>query len=71
MTKNIRIENADTTEHKVVVEVWERGKPITSPTGEILSYEPGTLHSTMDLSYPTQMITQVIYKERYLVIKEV
>ena len=26
MTKAIRIENADTSDHKVVVQVWEKGQ---------------------------------------------
>ena len=28
MTKHIRIENADTSDHKVVVEVWQRGAAV-------------------------------------------
>jgi hypothetical protein len=60
MTKQLRIENADTSNHKVIVEVWN-----TQANG------PDVLVHSYELSYPTQMATQTIWKEQYLVIKEV
>ncbi len=54
MTKAIRIENADTSDHKVVVEVWEN---------EILT-------STHELDYPTALTTLTIWNGRHLVIRE-
>jgi len=61
MTKAIRIENADTSSHKVVVEIWERHGVS----------EPDKLIGTKELSHPTQMETLTIWGSRYLVIKEV
>lgn len=60
MTKHIRIENADTSNHKVVVEVWDRG----------VNGEPDSKAAEYSLPLPTAMITQTIWKERYLVIRE-
>jgi len=60
MTKHIRIENADTSTFKVVVEVWEKydGIPIKV--------------KTVNLDYPTAMTDSSIYitSTRYLVVKE-
>ena len=61
MTKAIRVENADNSDHKVMVQVWEK-----SSDGE---------HAKMIKEYPldspTQMIEQTIWKNHFLVIKEV
>lgn len=40
MTKKVRIENADTTSYKVVVEVWDKGAQI--PDGMGASTKPPT-----------------------------
>lgn len=60
MTKSIRIENADTSDHKVAVyeenlvdDAWVRN-PVP-----------------VALNYPTSMHTQSIWRERRLVIEEV
>lgn len=58
MTKNVRIENADNASYKVVVEVWEHRD--NGPE----------LIETKSLLYPTDMLTQAIWKNRYLVIRE-
>jgi hypothetical protein len=60
MTKSLRIENADTSNHKVVIEVWN-----IQPDG------PDILVNSYDLNIPTQMATQTIHSTQYLVIKEV
>jgi len=61
MTKAIRVENADTSDHKVMVQVWEKGA--------------GDKHAKMvkeyPLNHPTAMIEQTIWKNHFLVIKEV
>ena len=61
MTKAIRVENADNSDHKVMVQVWEK------------SVEGG--HAKMveeySLNSPTQMIEKTIWKNHFLVIKEV
>lgn len=58
MTKNIRIENADTSAYKVSVEVWEVREDIP------------TLIETKTLTNPTDLITLAIWKNRYLVVRE-
>ena len=59
MTKNIRIENADTASYKVVVEIWEKFE----------DQEP-VLLETRQLNNPTDMTTLAIWKNRYLVVRE-
>jgi hypothetical protein len=59
MTKAIRVENADTSNHKVVVQVWDKGDPIDTLVREIF------------LDFPTAMANEAIFDTRYLVIKEV
>lgn len=58
MTKHVRIENADTSNYKVKVEVWE-----ASTTGPLLV-------ETIELPYPTSLTSLYITSTRYLVIKE-
>lgn len=60
MTKLIRIENADTSNHKVLVEVWTD-----------LGTEPPRLEKSFDLNSPTQMISEYIYGNRYITVREV
>ena len=57
MTKSIRIENADTSNYKVVVEVWQVGTP-------------DTLVRTIELNYPTAMVEDVIHDGQYLIVRE-
>lgn len=73
MTKSIRVENADTSPYKVVVEVWDKGR-VTSPATETSTErrEPDTLFRTINLDHPCAMTPQDVYltSTRYLVIKE-
>lgn len=73
MTKHIRIENADTSDHKVVVEVWERGAAVAPNIldDSELVHEADKLIKTVPLDHPTALIQETIWKERYLIIKEV
>jgi hypothetical protein len=66
MTKAIRIENADTSDHKVLVQIWERGQKDADG-----NMPPDTVVQEYTMDFPTSMITTHIYKERYLVITEV
>lgn len=59
MTKTIRIENADTSDWKVVVEVWQ-----------VVEELEDILVNTLTLDYPTAMLTEYIHGSQYLVIKE-
>lgn len=62
MTKQVRVENADTANFKVVVEVWDKGQ----------DGQPDTLAKTINLDYPTAMTGPDVYltSTRYLVVKE-
>jgi len=60
MTKKVRIENADTSTYKVLVELWDK-----DPNGG-----PDVLVSTTNLDYPTTMAELCIHSSRFIVIKE-
>ena len=62
MTKLVRIENADTSSYKVVVEVWDKG----------VDGAPDVLAKTINLDHPTAMTGMDCYltSTRYLVVKE-
>jgi len=60
MTKSIRVENADTSDWKVTVQVWQVGSDGT----------PDTMVKELPLNYPTSMVTEYIHSSQYLVIKE-
>lgn len=65
MTKKIRIENADTSNFDVDVEVWQVGFGSEGgPRG------PDRLTRTITLNSPTQMVTEYIHSGQYLVIRE-
>lgn len=63
MTKLVRIENADLSTYKVVVEIWDKGYP---------EGEPDRLYRTIELNHPTAMTGSDCYltSTRYLVVKE-
>ena len=63
MTKNIRVENACTSDYMVNVEVWDKGYPEGTHD---------TLVKTVALNYPTAMTPPDMYitSTRYLVVKE-
>lgn len=58
MTKSVRIENADTSNHVVCVEVWHK-----EPEGD-------KLVTSYKLAYPADLMTLAIWSNRYLVIRE-
>lgn len=63
MTKKVRIENADLSTYKVVVEIWDKGYPEGAPD---------TLVKTINLDHPTAMTGDDVYltSTRYIVVKE-
>ena len=63
MTKKVRIENADTSHYKVVVEISDKGYP---------DGEPDKLAKTIELNHPTAMTGDDVYltSTRYFVVKE-
>jgi hypothetical protein len=62
MTKRVRIENADTSDFKVIVQVWDKGQ----------NGEPDVMTFERELPYPTNMTGDDVYvtSTRYLVVKE-
>lgn len=62
MTKLVRIENADTSPYKVVVEIWDKGS----------EGQPDKLYRAIELNYPTSMTGPDCYVTgtRYLVVRE-
>ena len=65
MTKKVRIEDADTSGYKVVVQTWNKGSALV---GE--SIPPDTMQSEKTLSGPTDLQEMYIHSTQYLVIKE-
>jgi len=61
MTKKVRIENADTSDHKLVVQTWQKTE------GD----EPDVLIGEQELNYPTAICDGMVWAEQYLVVKEV
>lgn len=64
MTKNIRIENADTSPYKVIVQIWDKAYPLGSG--------PDVLVREINLDYPTAMTQSDVYitNTRYIIVKE-
>lgn len=60
MTKRVRIENADSSDHKLVVQTWEKSG------GDA----PDVLVEEQPLNNPTDLLEATIWQERYLVVKE-
>lgn len=63
MTKQVRIENADNSNFKVLVQTWDKGQ----------DGEPDTLVEEQRLDHPTSMTHSSTYltSTRYIVVKEV
>lgn len=63
MTKLVRIENADNSNFKVIVQIWDKGYP---------EGEPDKLFKEVELNHPTAMTGPDVYltSTRYLVVKE-
>jgi len=62
MTKLVRIENADLSNYKVVVEIWDKG----------VDGAPDVLARKVLLDHPTAMTDSGVYltSTRYLIVKE-
>lgn len=72
MTKTVRIENADTSPYKVLVQVWDRHPQYTDSSGVVQPETPATLVQEHILGCPCSMTSNVyITSTRYLVVKEV
>lgn len=60
MTKKVRIENADTSNHKLVVQAWA-----TSPSGA-----SDALIGERELNNPADLAEFYVHQGQYLVVKE-
>ena len=60
MTKQVRIENADMSPHRLVVEIWEKGN----------DGEPDRKIDERLLLSPTNQCELVVTSTRYLVVRE-
>lgn len=71
MTKQVRIENADQSPYKVIVEIWDKGAQLPDGLGGV-NQAPDTLARTINLDWPTAMTDSSVYltSTRYLVVKE-
>lgn len=71
MTKKVRIENADISPYKVVVQVWDKGAQMPDGMGGF-NQAPDTMAFERVLSNPADMAGDDIYitSTRYLVVKE-
>lgn len=63
MTKNVRIENADTGDHKVRVRAQ-----YLNAAGE---WADAPAEPPVELLYPTSLTTLTIWKEKRLIIEEI
>ena len=61
MTKKVRIENADCSDHKLVVQTWQK-------TG---GEAPDVLVDEVQLINPTDICDAMVWAEQYIVVKEV
>jgi len=62
MTKKVRIENADTSSHKLVVQVWQMQA----------DGEPHVMTAEHAINGPTDMVEAYVYGAgQYLVVREV
>ena len=71
MTKRVRIENADTANYKVIVQIWDKGPQMPDGLGGF-NQAPDTLVQEITLHNPCDMTDASVYltSTRYLVVKE-
>lgn len=71
MTKQVRIENADTSPSRVIVEIWDKGAEMPDGMGGV-NRAPDVLFRTIELNHPTAMTDSGVYltSTRYIVVKE-
>ena len=67
MTKNVRIENADTSTKSIEIEIWEK---TTAPDATGASVTTHKMTDQKFLPYPTSMETITIWSGKYLIIRE-
>jgi hypothetical protein len=65
MTKKIRIENADTSNWKVSVEVWQVGSAVEGGDNK-----PDTKLRTVEINNTCQLAEEYIHSGQYLIVRE-
>lgn len=60
MTKIIRIENADVSDHNVLIQIFIKGS----------NGEPDNMVGEKELNNPTEMCEVAVWEDQYIVIKE-
>lgn len=66
MSKKVRIENADTSNFKVIVQIWDKGQKNS------VGNDPDTMAHEIFLNNPCDITGPEVYvtSTRYLVVKE-
>ena len=70
MTKKVRIENADTSNHKLVVQVWQKGATMPDGLGGT-NQAPDVMANEYAINAPTDMVDAYVHSGQYLVVREV
>ena len=70
MTKKVRIENADTSSHKLVVQVWQKGATMPDGLGGI-NQAPDVMANEYAINSPADMVDAYVHSGQYLVVREV
>ncbi len=70
MTKKVRIENADTSDHKLVVQVWRKGATMPDGLGGT-NQAPDVMADEYAINGPTDMVDAYVHSGQYLVVREV
>ena len=70
MTKKVRTENADTSDHKLVVQVWQKGATMPDGMGGT-NQAPDVMANEYAINGPTDMVDAYVHSGQYLVVREV
>lgn len=70
MTKKVRIENADTSNHKVVVQVVRKGTEMADGLGGV-NVAPDEVVEERTIHIPADMVEVYVHSGQYLVVREV
>lgn len=61
MTKKVRVENADTSPHRIIVQTWVKGS----------EGNPDTMKGEKELLNPADIGEFYVWSDQYLVVREV
>lgn len=66
--KKIRIENADTTDTPMVVQLWQKGQTLPDGLGGT-NQAPDEMVSEHAIGGPTDMVEEYVRADQYLVVR--